>query len=116
MYKSETEFNVLSALKDIQKTIVDRFAGFVSVSEADGRRIAYAAQNIPKTKMPSYLIETVPTSFERTGPAALVVPAYAWVRTHDGVSTLCATHKNGVALFQYTPLYELARQYVHFIC
>jgi len=117
LYKHNPDSSVFDVNKlkaDIVSEVSNSFAGFASVSEDDGRRIAYAAKKLSPLGLPSYYVDRnkIPSCFDREGPAALALPAYAWVRTHDGVLTLCTTHSMGQMLFIFTPLFKLARQYV----
>ena len=89
------------------------FEGFISVSDEDARRVAYAAKiRLEDEPLPGVDVQELSAAFRAVGPSALYTPKLAWVRSHDGVATLCTVHYNGRQRFVPTDLYEVAVDYV----
>lgn len=93
--------------KEVKKIIAGGFEGFLSVSELDGRRVAYAAKRGMNI---NHATKKVPPPFKTNGPSATYTPVLAWVRCHDGISTLCHVYKSNQMLFRQTELYNLATE------
>ena len=112
MYAPPNEGARTAAL-DANAALLSNFEGFMSVSDEDSRRVAYAAKRMqPEEAPPGVDASEIPPAIKIAGPTALFTPMMAWVRSHDGVATLCTVHYNQRQRYRPTPLQSVALNYV----